>query len=123
MRPGAFIGPVIVIAIGVLFLLNNIGWGIPVHDLLRNGWPFILIAVGLLQLLGVLAGRGSLPGGLILITIGTLFAFERMAGLSFRYTWPLILIVVGGIGLMRALMGPAYFAGRAARRFRGGFSR
>ena len=123
MRPGVVVGPVIVIAVGVLFLLNNFGFGIPVGDLVRNGWPFLLIVLGILQLVGMLAGRGSLPGGLILITVGTLFALERMVGLSFRYTWPFLLIVVGAIGLMRALLGPGVFAGRGARRFRGGFIR
>jgi hypothetical protein len=122
MRPGMVIGPVIVIALGVLFLLNNLGFNVPVDDLLRHGWPFVLILIGILQLAGVLAGRGSLPGGLILITIGTLFAFEHTVGLSFRYTWPVIVIVAGVIGLLRALLGPAWFPGRA-RRFRGGFSR
>jgi hypothetical protein len=117
------VGPVVVIALGVLFLLNNLGIGIPVDDLLRNGWPFLLILIGILQLVGVLAGRGSLPGGLILIAIGSLFALDRIVGVSFRYTWPVILIVVGAIGLLRALAGPAWFAGRGSRRFRGGFIR
>jgi len=119
MRRGAIVGPVIVIGIGVLFLLNNLGLGFPLHELLHNGWPFILILVGILQLLGGFAGRGSLPAGLILVTVGALFAFERMLGVSFRYTWPVLLIVVGGIGLMRAVLGPAYLAGR----FRGGWTR
>lgn len=123
MRAGAFVGPLIVIAIGVVFLLNNMGFDLPIQDLLRNGWPFLLILIGILQLVGGLAGRGSLPGGLILITLGTLFAIERTVGLSFRYTWPVILIVAGGIGLLRALVGPAAFAGRGMRRFRGGLSR
>jgi hypothetical protein len=122
MRPGLFIGPVVVIIVGVLLLLNNMGIGLPFEVLIRNGWPFLLILIGVLQLAGVLAGRGSLPGGLILITLGTLFAFERMLGLSFRDTWPVLLITVGAIGLLRAMMGPAYL-GRAARRFRGGFTR
>jgi hypothetical protein len=117
------VGPVIVIVLGVLFLLDNLGVGIPVDDLLRNGWPFLLILIGILQLAGVLAGRGSLPGGLILITIGALFALDRMVGLSFRYTWPVMLIVVGVIGLLRAVAGPAWSGGRGVRRFRGGFIR
>jgi hypothetical protein len=116
-------GPIIVIALGVWFLLNNMGYGVPVDDLLRNGWPFLLILIGILQLGGAVAGRGSLPGGLILITVGSLFAFDRMTGLSFRYTWPVILIMVGAIGLLRAVLGPAWFAGRGVRRFRGGFIR
>ena len=116
MRNGAVVGPMIVIAIGVLFLLNNLGLSIPIGDMMRHGWPFLLILIGVVQLAGALAGRGSLAGGLMLITIGSLFAFDRMMGLSFRYTWPVILIVVGVIGLLRASPGASF--GR-----RGGFVR
>lgn len=47
-------GSIILIAVGVFFLLSNLGWlNISIADLVRVWWPVILIAVGvggLLQL-------------------------------------------------------------------------
>jgi hypothetical protein len=119
MKPGAFVGPSILIVMGVLFLLNNFGLTIPIGDFLRYGWPFLLILIGVLQLAGALGGRGSLPAGLILITIGSLFAFDRLLGVSFSHTWPVILIAAGVIGLLRTSAGAAF----GGRRSPGGFMR
>jgi len=52
-RKPSLIGPIILIAIGVLFLLNNFGllpWG--VWELVWRFWPLILILVGLDILIG-----------------------------------------------------------------------
>jgi hypothetical protein len=63
----------------------------------------VLIVIGAFQLAGGLVGRGgSVSGGLILITIGVLFAFQQLMGLSFRHTWPVVLIVIGAVGVLRA---------------------
>lgn len=39
-------GAVILIIVGVLFLLSNLGWIPQVGPLLRQWWPLILIIVG-----------------------------------------------------------------------------
>jgi len=43
-------GAVILIVIGVLFLLANLGWIPQLGPLLRQWWPVILIAVGVWML-------------------------------------------------------------------------
>jgi hypothetical protein len=48
------IGPVILVLLGVLFLLNNLGF-LPIRALVHQmgtWWPVILIAVGLAGLIG-----------------------------------------------------------------------
>ena len=62
-RPRSITGPLIVVAIGLLFLINNI-WP-DVFSLSRIGdyWPFLLIAAGVIGLIEVLwhASRGVNP--------------------------------------------------------------
>jgi hypothetical protein len=43
-------GAVILIVIGVLFLLANLGWIPQLGPILRQWWPVILIAVGVWML-------------------------------------------------------------------------
>ncbi len=50
MRRGSVIGPLILIAIGVAFLVRNLWPDIPVLDFLGRNWPYILIAWGALRL-------------------------------------------------------------------------
>jgi hypothetical protein len=118
MRPGSIIGPLILIILGVAFLLNNAGWEFPIGRIFSDGWPLILIFFGVAQVIGALFGAatgrrgGSIIGGVIMITLGVLFALQQMAGIGFRHTWPILLIVIGGLGVLRAMFGPALFAGR-----------
>jgi len=59
MRPRSIAGPLILIAIGVLFLLRNIWPQIPFFDLFSQYWPFFLIAWGVLRLAEVLVWWSS----------------------------------------------------------------
>jgi hypothetical protein len=43
-------GAIIMIVVGVLFLLANLGWIPQLGPLLRQWWPVILIAVGVWML-------------------------------------------------------------------------
>jgi len=48
------IGPIVLVLLGVLFLLNNLGF-LPLRSLVHEmgtWWPVILIAVGLAGLIG-----------------------------------------------------------------------
>ena len=48
VRHGGLVGPAILIGLGVVFLLNNLGmldWGI--WNILLRLWPLLLIAIGL----------------------------------------------------------------------------
>jgi len=61
MRPRSITGPLILVVIGVLFLLNNLGHDIPFWSYLADYWPFLLIGIGVIRLAEVLFhfSRGS----------------------------------------------------------------
>jgi DUF4097 and DUF4098 domain-containing protein YvlB len=61
MRPRSITGPLILVVIGVLFLLNNLGHDIPFWSYLSDYWPFLLIGIGIIRLAEVLFhfSRGS----------------------------------------------------------------
>lgn len=78
MRPRSITGPLILVIIGVVFLLNNLGHDIPFWSYLIDYWPFLLIGLGVIGLAEVLlhVSRGStLPprpmsgGGMVWIVI------------------------------------------------------
>lgn len=50
MRTRSIVGPVVLIVVGVLFLLSNLGWIPHIGQLLRTWWPLILIIVGVCML-------------------------------------------------------------------------
>ncbi len=61
MRPRSITGPIILIAIGLVFLLNNLGRDIAIWPLLADYWPVLLIVLGVVGLVEVLyyASRGT----------------------------------------------------------------
>ncbi len=71
-RRGGLVGPLVVIGLGLLFLLNNLGvveWS--VWRVLMEAWPLLLIAIGI----DLLIGRRSIAGDLlVLILILAVFA-------------------------------------------------
>jgi Domain of unknown function (DUF5668)/B-box zinc finger len=109
-------GALVLIGLGVLFLLHNLGiWFLEVDTL----WPVILIGVGLWLFAKRKAcnDRGdyrhrSFAGPAVLITVGVLSLLEnlhhRWDGVpGWGHTWPLILLVIGVIKLMeRSGSGP-----------------
>ena len=59
-RRGGLAGPVILIGLGVVFLLNNLGYiSWSVWDVIFNLWPVLLIAAGLDVLIGRRSGWGA----------------------------------------------------------------
>lgn len=46
----SLVGPVVLIVLGLVFLLSNLGMLPPLGALLVKWWPLILIAVGLARL-------------------------------------------------------------------------
>lgn len=54
MRRGSVIGPLILIGIGALFLMRNLWPDIPLADIISRYWPFVLIAWGVLRLVEIL---------------------------------------------------------------------
>jgi hypothetical protein len=51
MRSRSGIAPIILIVLGVLFLMANLGWIPRLGPLLAQWWPLILVAVGVMLLL------------------------------------------------------------------------
>ena len=63
MRPRSITGPVILVLIGVIFLLNNLGINAGFWSIFSDYWPVILIGVGVIGLAEVLfhTSRGTYP--------------------------------------------------------------
>jgi DUF4097 and DUF4098 domain-containing protein YvlB len=61
MKRGSVVGPLVLIAIGIVFLLKNIRPDLPLFNIFMDYWPFLLIGWGVLRLLEILAlyFRGS----------------------------------------------------------------
>jgi hypothetical protein len=103
-RSGGFVGPTILIGLGVLLLLSNLGmlqWS--VWDTIWRLWPILLIAAGL----DVLIGRRSAVGSLL----AALFVMALIAGGVWLIAAPAGLDVVGlnhdivGQGVSQPLQG------------------
>jgi hypothetical protein len=95
---------VILIGIGSLFLLNNLGI-VYFHDIFRY-WPVILIVVGIFRLIDS-PNSGSRVAGGILIAVGgvALPITLGILDLSWNQIWPLFLIGLGVLMLTDRLTG------------------
>jgi len=51
MKSKSAIGAYILIGLGIIFLLSNLGWIPPIRTLMAQWWPLILIIVGILVLI------------------------------------------------------------------------
>ncbi len=97
MRRSSLIGPLVLILLGGLFLLNNLRPDLPLLEILGRYWPFLLIGWGVLRLLEILvwAARSKplpaagISGGewtlivLIALVGGGLYLSQRVAS-----KWP-----------------------------------
>jgi len=105
ITPGLIFGLAIV-AIGVLFLLDN--FGVPV-GVVWGYWPIILIAVGLSKLVDNSNSAGR-TGGAVVLLVGLVFLADKIPlpflhGASLWTLWPLAIIAVGVLMLVGALDG------------------
>ena len=81
-------GPIVLIAIGVLFLLRNRLPGFDAYRFLAHYWPALLIVWGLVRLVEhyTEAGSGGLSGGEVaLLVVVIIFGLALTASLSFRH--------------------------------------
>ena len=93
-------GAVVLIALGILFLLHNLGWWFLRADVLG---PLVMIAIGVwllskrLSSPGGIAGCGArgLMGPAVLMTIGAQFLLNNLDIIAFGRTLPVLLIVIG----------------------------
>lgn len=101
MEKRKFGWPLLLIAIGVIFLLKNLGFiDLDFYELLFS-WPMILVAIGVVQLID-----RSYVSGFILLFLGGVFMLPRLDIIHYdamRVFWPIILIVIGVALLFRRL--------------------
>ena len=57
MKSESAISADILIGFGIIFLLSNLGWLPPLHSLMAQWWPLILIIVGVLVLIRRSSGK------------------------------------------------------------------
>jgi predicted membrane protein len=100
---GGVVGGVILAAIGVLLLLQNLG--IPYFEDLERYWPVILIVVGIAQASRSMGMGGRVWGGAVFFA-GVIFLLNNLGiihGDIWRFLWPGVLIMIGLAMLARSL--------------------
>ncbi len=96
---------VFVIAVGVLFTLDNLGL-VRAEGYLQF-WPVALIAIGLLKLSQGRDATSSTLGGLVFTIAGLWLLLEETAVIrvSFWDMWPLVLVLLGTYMVWQGAMG------------------
>lgn len=99
---GRFVGGMVLIGIGVVFLLNQMGMtDINIGYLFATFWPVFLILAGLINLSNGNGRGGGFVGSAILILVGGYFLARNLGWISlhpedfFRYFIPFALIIGG----------------------------
>lgn len=92
----------VVIALGVLFTLDNLGM-LDAGEILR-WWPVVLVAFGLCRLTGTGCRRNPLLGAIFTFAGALLLAHEfDLVHFDPWDFWPVVLVLVGGSMVARAL--------------------
>jgi len=114
IQHGAIPG-LIIIAIGVLFLLDNFHV-VYVREWWRY-WPVVLIAVGMVKLVDATYATGRIVGG-VMMGVGALILGNNLGviDVTIEQLWPLILIGIGLVMLGARIWGPEWLGPQ--RRFR-----
>lgn len=98
-RGGSLVGPVILIGLGIVFLLNNLGilawsaWEVALHL-----WPVLLIAAGLDLIIGRRSAWGAVVGAVLVLAVsaGALWLFGADVELGQRVPGEEIRQALGG---------------------------
>lgn len=92
----------LVIAMGLLFLLDNLGF-VDMHRAF-SFWPMLFVIVGTVKLCDTRTQGGTLLGA-GMVGIGILLMLDRMdiIDFSWRTIWPLVLIGLGGFLVAKAV--------------------
>lgn len=101
---GRFVAGAILIVLGVLFLLDNLGL-IEASEVIRY-WPVVLIVLGVTRLLSTRRPEDR-AGGLVLLFLGTVFLLRALHVPWFRLrsAWPLMLVLIGATLIWQAFRG------------------
>lgn len=109
MRRTSFVAPILLIAIGGLFLARNIYPEMPLLDWVAKYWPLILIGWGLLRIVEIvswaasskpLPRRGISGGEWVLIVFLCLFGASLHAVRGFSNWWPNHIVQLNGLGFL-----------------------
>jgi len=95
---------ILVIGLGMLFLVDNLGlWNF--RQTLQF-WPVAFIAVGVLKLVDSRRADGYFLGA-VLVGVGVMMILNRLGIIyfSWRMVWPVLLIALGAAVLYRAVTG------------------
>ena len=99
---GSLIAGTILLAVGLLFLLNNFDF--IYLGPIKNFWPLIVIAIGVTKFLTAEHPVERRKGGWwMLIGLWLLVSTVHLYGFSFHNSWPLLLIVLGINSIWKAL--------------------
>lgn len=102
--PSQVVLGLMVIAMGVLFLLDNLG----ILEFRRGlaFWPLVFIVAGVVKMVDT-SSRNGYVVGLGLVTVGATLMANRLGFIyvSFNTVWPLLLIALGAMVLYRAATG------------------
>ncbi len=90
----------VIIALGTIFLLDNLGV-VAAGDVLRL-WPVLLILLGASKMYDAVTGSGRFFG-LLFIALGVALLLDRLDVIHFRLHewWPLLLILLGASLLIK----------------------
>ncbi|WP_094095808.1 cell wall-active antibiotics response protein LiaF [Paenibacillus physcomitrellae] len=99
---GRMFGGLILLAAGVLLLLNMMGYiHVSPGELFATYWPVFVILAGLSQLTNNARNSGSVFGGLVVTVVGVFFLARNLNLISlsvgdfFKYAVPVVLIAAG----------------------------
>ena len=101
---GQVVVGLLVVAMGVLFLLDNLGYVGLRHAL--SFWPIAFIVAGASMLVSQEQRNGHVSG-LILIGVGLVLLLKHLGFfyISWNMVWPVLLILAGGLILFRTMGG------------------
>ncbi|WP_138494089.1 cell wall-active antibiotics response protein LiaF [Paenibacillus pinistramenti] len=99
---GRMVGGLMLLAAGVLLLLNMLGYiELSLGELFATFWPVFVLLAGLSQIANSARNGGAIFGGLVVTVVGGFFLARNLnlvdmsAGEFFKYAVPVVLIAAG----------------------------
>lgn len=96
---------IILIALGIGFLLDSLGYG-NFQGILEKYWPFLLVLVGVVHL--IYTRYFSAIAWIVVGLVLSLFTLGVVHGNAWEAFWPLVLVLIG----IRILIKPRFISGK-----------